>query len=157
MFTVNSARRVLALGATLVTTGVLSAALAPTPAAAAAVTVQATVDCGNFNSYGDTWDSFPIDPSISASPYGAGGTPSIVSVPITNALRLTQTLPSGTTSVSVSAMCSRGHVYDFFGSADSVTIPAGVTTVTAAWKCYTAPVNPGPWRTDCYLQSASYS
>ncbi|GLX09869.1 hypothetical protein [Microbispora sp. NBRC 16548] len=160
MFAVNPARRVLALGAALVTTGVLSVALAPNPAAADAVTLQATVDCLNYNSFGDTRDWYPIAPAVGASPYGGGGTvpyTSMVAVPATHAWQFTQTLPSGTTSVSVSAMCSEGHTYDFAGSAGGVSIPAGTTTVTATWGCTTAPVYPGPWMTNCSVQSVSYS
>ncbi|WP_432924736.1 hypothetical protein ACQPZZ_30535 [Microbispora sp. CA-135349] len=156
----NSVRRVLAIGATLVTTGVLSMALAPSPAAADAVTLHATVDCSNYNSFGDTRDWYPIGPSVGASPYGGGGAVSyanMTAVPATHSWQFTQTLPSGTTSVSVSAKCSEGHQYDLSGSAGGVTVPAGTTTVTATWSCYTAPVYPGPWMTDCSVQSVSYS
>ena len=150
MFAVNPARRALALGAALVTTGVLSLALAPSPAMADTVTLQATVDCLNYNSFGDTRDWYPI--SVVGVPYT-----SLVAVPATHAWQFTKTLPSGTTSVSVSALCSEGHMYDFVGSVGSVSIPAGTTTVTATWGCTTAPVYPGPWMTNCSVQSVSYS
>ncbi|WP_169952844.1 hypothetical protein [Microbispora sp. H11081] len=150
-------RRVLAVGATLVTTGVLSLALAPTPATASTITLNATIDCLNYNSFGDTRDWYPVGPSLSASPYGLGGTPSLVAVPATHSWQTTHTLPSGTTSVSARAMCSQGHQYDMYGSSGGITIPAGVTTVTATWGCTTAPVYPGPWMTNCSVQSVSYS
>ncbi|MEV4455739.1 hypothetical protein [Microbispora sp. NPDC049633] len=157
MFAVNSARRVLALGAALVTTGVLSVALAPTPAMASTITLQATIDCSNYNSFGDTRDWYPIGPSVSASPYGTGGAGTVVAVPATHAWQITHTLPSGTTAVGASGRCSEGHQYDFLGSTASISIPAGVTTVTATWNCSTAPVYPGPWMTNCSVQSVSYS
>ncbi|MEU6415125.1 hypothetical protein [Microbispora sp. NPDC046933] len=160
MFAAKSARRVLALGAALVTAGVLSLALAPSPALADTVTLQATVDCLNYNSFGDTRDWYPIAPAVGASPYGGGGTvpyTSMVAVPATHAWQFTQTLPSGTTAVSVSAKCSEGHTYDLTGSTGGVSIPAGTTTVTATWGCTTAPVYPGPWVTNCSVQSVSYS
>ncbi|GAB3160375.1 hypothetical protein [Microbispora hainanensis] len=150
MFAANPARRVLALGAALVTTGVLSLALAPSPAMADTVTLNATVDCLNYNSFGDTRDWYPI--SVIGVPYS-----SMVAVPATHAWQFTKTLASGTTAVSVSAICSEGHSYDFAGSAGSVGIPAGTTTVTATWGCTTAPVYPGPWMTNCSVQSVSYS
>ncbi|MEV4299369.1 hypothetical protein [Microbispora rosea] len=150
MFAANPARRVLALGAALVTTGVLSLALAPSPAMADTVTLNATVDCLNYNSFGDTRDWYPI--SVVGVPYT-----SLVAVPATHAWQFTKTLASGTTAVSVSAICSEGHSYDFAGSAGSVSIPAGTTTVTATWGCTTAPVYPGPWMTNCSVQSVSYS
>ncbi|GGO00116.1 hypothetical protein GCM10010116_00120 [Microbispora rosea subsp. aerata] len=160
MIAARSARRALALGAALVTTGVLSLALTPTPAMAAGVTLHATVDCLNYNSFGNTSDWYPIAPAVGASPYGGGGTvpySSMVAVPANHAWQFTRTLPSGTTTVSVSAKCSEGHTYDLTGSAGGVSIPAGTTTVTATWGCTTAPVSPGPWVTNCSVLSVSYS
>ncbi|MGI5155510.1 hypothetical protein [Microbispora sp. CA-102843] len=160
MFAAKSARRVLALGAALATTGVLSLALAPTPATAATVTLQATVDCLNNNYSGDTRDWYPSIPSVVTSPPSTstpvpGG--SVVADPATHAWHFSQALPSGATSVGVAALCSSGHTYDLTGSVGSVSIPAGTTTVTASWGCTTNPVYPGPWVTNCSLQSVSYS
>ncbi|MBP2706381.1 hypothetical protein JOL79_21460 [Microbispora sp. RL4-1S] len=154
----KSARRVLALGSALVTTGVLGLLAVPQPATASTVVVQGTVDCSNVNYSGDTSDWYPYSLQVvSGSPYTSASPSGLYAVPATHAFGFTQTLPSGSTSVGVSTLCSIGHQWDLTGSTGMVDIPAGTSTVTAAWACSTAPVYPGPWVTNCSLQSVSYS
>ncbi|GLW20930.1 hypothetical protein DI270_026790 [Microbispora triticiradicis] len=159
MFAAKSARRALALGSALVTTGVLALVSTPQPAMASGITVQATVDCSNVNFFGDTSDWYATDLWLAGIPSGGGSVPysSATAVPATHSWRFTQTVPSGTTAVGAGGICSGGHQYDFFGSSAYASIPPGTTTVIGTWACTTAPVYPGPWQTNCTVQSVSYS
>ncbi|MEW9529497.1 hypothetical protein [Microbispora sp. NPDC049125] len=158
MFAAKSARRALTLGSALVTTGMLSLVATPAPATASTVVLRATVDCFNVNYSGDTSDWYPSSLSVfTSSPPTSTAVSSPVANPAGHTFTFTQTLPSGATSVGVSALCSGGHQYDLYGSNGSVSIPAGTTTVTATWGCTTGPVYPGPWVTNCSAQSVSYS
>ncbi|KAA9378141.1 hypothetical protein F5972_14655 [Microbispora cellulosiformans] len=154
MFAAKTARRALALGSALVTTGVLALVAAPQPAMASGITVQVTVDCLNVNFFGDTSDWYATDLRFGGAsvPYS-----SATAIPATHSWQFTQTVPSGTTAVGAGGICSGGHQYDFFGSTGYASIPAGTTTVIGTWACTTAPVYPGPWQTNCYVQSVSYS
>ncbi|MFC6079870.1 hypothetical protein [Sphaerisporangium aureirubrum] len=159
MVTDGLVRRVLALGSALVTSCALLVVATQQPAAAATVTVRGTIDCTNNNYYGDTRDWYAYEASGVTSPSGTSVTrSSMTAIPATHAWQFDLTVPSTDTSVGVSALCSSGHQYGDFGWTGGWTsIPAGTTTVTAAWGCYTAPVYPGPWVTNCTLQSVSYS
>ncbi|MEU8269791.1 hypothetical protein AB0B89_21860 [Sphaerisporangium sp. NPDC049002] len=131
------------------------------PAAAGSVTLRATVDCLNNNYYGDTSDWYPSGPQVYTSPPSTntpvpGG--GLLAVPATHAFQFTQTLPSGATTVGVAALCSSGHQYgDYTGANGATGIPSGTTIVTGSWVCSTGPVYPGPWLTNCALQSVSFS
>ncbi|WP_327045884.1 hypothetical protein OG320_30130 [Microbispora sp. NBC_01189] len=159
MFAAKSARRALALGSALVTTGVLALVAAPQPALASGITVQATVDCLNVNFSGNTSDWYATDLRFGALPSGGGSVPysSATAIPATHSWQFTQTVPSGTTSVGAGGICSGGHQYDLLGSIGYTSIPAGTTTVVGTWGCTTAPVYPGPWQTNCTVQSISFS
>jgi hypothetical protein len=161
MFAVKLIRRVLALGSALVMTGALSVVAASQPAAAAAIVLQATVDCLNVNYYGNTSDWYPSSLQVPTSPpytYTPVPNGSLLAIPATHAFQFAQTLPGGATSVGIAAVCSSGHQYGDYGWASGVTnIPSGTSTVTANWGCSTGPVYPGPWTTTCSLQSVSFS
>ncbi|MFI6735388.1 hypothetical protein ACIBI9_20885 [Nonomuraea sp. NPDC050451] len=59
--------------------------------------------------------------------------------------------------MGIAAICRSGHQYGDYGWASAMTaIPAGTTTVTATWACSTGPVYPGPWLTNCALQSITF-
>lgn len=140
--------------ASAVAATVLVVLAAQQPAAATNVTLNATVDCGNVNYFGDTSDWYPWAVSGPGGPVPWG---SLVANPVNHSFQFSVALASGTTAVSVSAKCSDGHQYDFTGSTGYVSVPAGISTVTASWICSTAPVYPGPWMTNCSVQSYSYS
>ncbi len=156
MAAVRSVRKALAFGSALLAAGALSLVATAPPASATTTVLHGTVDCGNVNYSGDTWDWYPWTFSVTASP---GGTLSVspIAVPTTHAFRFDQTLPAGTTTVRVSALCSSGHQYDLYGTQQGISIPSGATSVTATWVCSTAPVSPGPWLTNCNVQSVSYT
>ncbi|WP_214105736.1 hypothetical protein [Acrocarpospora catenulata] len=160
MFAGKLVRRALALASVLVTTGAAIAAIQQ-PAAAVNVTLQATVDCTASNYSGNTSDWYPntlavvTSPPTTSTPVPGG---SLVANPANHSYQFSQALPSGATSVTINAKCSSGHQYDLYGvSNGSAGIPAGYTTVTASWACATAQVYPGPYVTNCSLQSVSYS
>ncbi|GIH26146.1 hypothetical protein Aph01nite_44560 [Acrocarpospora phusangensis] len=133
---------------------VLVVMAAQQPAAASGVTLNASVDCANVNYFGDTRDWYPwaLTAAGTAVPNG-----SLVANPANHAWQFSVAIPSGATSVSISAKCSQGHTYDLTGSMGSVSVPGGISTVTASWRCSTGPVYPGPWVTSCSVQSYSYS
>jgi len=143
--------------ATAFATTVVVAVAVQQPAAATTTTLNATVDCGSVNYYGDMSDWYPSD--IQYYGQSGGGSPSVsVGNPVSHTFRFSVSLASGDTAVAVYAKCSAGNPYgDFYGSSGTVSFPAGVSTVNGAWICYAAPVNPGPWVTNCSVQSYSYS
>jgi hypothetical protein len=144
----------LALGSTLAAAGALSLVATASPASATTTVLYATVDCSNVNYSGDTRDWYPT--GVWVSPGGAVPYSSMVADPATHAWQFSETLPAGTTSVSAGAKCSGGHQYDLPGTSfGSVSVPAGTNTVTATWSCYTAQVYPGPYVTNCSVQSVS--
>ncbi|MET8162077.1 hypothetical protein ABZT47_37445 [Sphaerisporangium sp. NPDC005289] len=158
MFAVRSARRVLALGSALVATGVLSVVAVSSPAAATTAVLNATVDCYNVDYSGDTRDWYPSGLRVvTSSPSWSTTVGSVTAVPATHSFQFSQALPNDAGYVGVSAVCSGGHQYDLPGSTGLTSIPAGTNVVTASWGCSTGPVYPGPWVTNCSLQSVSYS
>ncbi|GAA0389028.1 hypothetical protein GCM10009530_45130 [Microbispora corallina] len=147
MFAVKSARRALALGSALVATGAFGLVAAPQPAMAGTTVLNATVDCLNVNYSGSTSDWYPYQVSVYASPGGSVSF-SPYAIPATHAYGITATLPSGTTSVTVYALCSSGHQWDLSGYG-GVSVPSGATSVSLTLNCSTQPVYPGPWLTSC--------
>ncbi|MEU3168559.1 hypothetical protein [Streptosporangium sp. NPDC006930] len=157
MFAAKLLRRGLAVGSALLVTGALGVVGLAQPAAATSAVLYGRVECSNSNHYGNVSTWYPSNVMIRAG--SSSITPGLVSVPGTYAFQFAQTLPAGSTSVGIQALCSSGHspYGDFTGTVTYTTIPAGTTSITASWRCSTAPVNPGPWITDCTLQSASFS
>ncbi|MBO3751444.1 hypothetical protein J5X84_35680 [Streptosporangiaceae bacterium NEAU-GS5] len=147
----NLVRR--ALASALATTAMV-AVFAPRPAAATVVTLNATVDCSNVDYFGDTRDWYP---SFIVGPGGAVPNSSLVANPANHSFQFSVALANGATSAGVQAKCSQGHTYDLYGSSGGVSVPAGISTVTATWVCSTGPVYPGPWVTNCSVSSYSYS
>lgn len=150
-------RRGLALGSTLIVTCALGVVSLAQPAAATSAVLYGRVECTNSNHYGNVSNWYPLNVRLST---GSSPTvPALVTVPGTYAFQFTQALPAGATGMGVRALCSSGHspYGDFDGTSDYTSIPAGTTSITASWRCSTAPVNPGPWMTNCTLQSASFS
>ena len=82
-----------------------------------------------------------------------------MTAPANHTWSFTISLPGGSTSVSVSAICSGGHQYDQVGwtNGPAISIPSSATTLTATWGCSTQQVYPGPYITGCSAQSYSYS
>jgi hypothetical protein len=145
-----------ALAMAFATTLVVAVA-AQQPAVAATTTLNATVDCGSVNYYGDMSDWYPSN-ILYYSQSSGGPASGLVANPVNHTFRFSAAIPSGDTAVAVYAKCSEGNQYgDFYGSSGTVSFPAGVSTVNATWICYAAPVNPGPWVTNCSVQSSSYS
>ncbi|MBO3744995.1 hypothetical protein J5X84_02870 [Streptosporangiaceae bacterium NEAU-GS5] len=150
----NLAYRALA---TAFATTVVVAVAVQQPAAAAVTTLNATVDCGSVNYYGDMSDWYPSNIYYYSNSTG-GPVSSYVAIPVNHKIQFSAAIPSGDTAVAVYAKCSAGTQYgDFYGSGGTVSFPAGVSTVNANWICYAAPVSPGPWVTNCSVQSYSYS
>lgn len=157
----NLTRRVLAVGAMLATTAAV-VVTTQQPAAASALTLNGTVDCLNVNYSGDTRDWYASYVWVGASPFGYGVSlplTSMVANPANHSWSFTISLPGGSTSVSVSAICSGGHQYDQVGwtNGPAISIPSSATTLTATWGCTTQQVYPGPFITGCSAQSYSYS
>ncbi|WP_431914794.1 hypothetical protein [Nonomuraea jabiensis] len=157
----NLIRRALAVGAMLATT-VAMVVTTQQPAAASTLTLNATVDCLNVNYSGDTSDWYASYVSVGSAPPSYGVTmpySSMVANPANHTWSFTISLPGGSTSVSVSAICSGGHQYDQVGwtNGPAISIPSSATTLTATWGCSTQQVYPGPYITGCSAQSYSYS
>ncbi len=117
--------------------------------AVSTLTLNATVDCLNVNYSGDTRDWYV---SVGSAPPSYGVTmpySSMVANPANHTWSFTISLPGGSTSVSVSAICSGGHQYDQVGwtNGPAISIPSSATTLTATWGCSTQQVYPGPYIT----------
>jgi|GEM_PF-6827593 len=157
MFAAKLIRRGLALGSALIVTAALGIVGLAQPAVATSAVLYGTVECGNSNHYGNVSNWYPSNVRLYTQ--SSSMVPGLVSVPGAYAFQFTQPLPAGTTSMGMQALCSSGHspYGDFTGTVTYTTIPAGTTSITASWRCSTAPVNPGPWITNCTLRSASFS